>query len=141
MGMGFGSLKGMIDTFRYNREILGKKKTLKEKHKEEVKSRSARHEDANLEEVKLCVAHHLKRNTTYDLVSRVAAGFLVVVAIGFLIWLLLTVDFTWTEKGRYSDKDHLYETIIYQRYQDDLDLRTYYFPSGPKAVPHFTLGI
>lgn len=140
MGIGFGALKGMIDTFQYNRGILGKKKTLKEKHKDEIKNRLVKHQGASLEEVKLRVAHHLKRNTTYELLSRVAAGFFILVAVGFVVWLLLTVDFTWKEKGKYADKDHLYETIIYKRYQDDMDLRTYYFQGGPKAGTAFYIG-
>src|SRR6188768_992537 len=132
MGLGFGALKQMSDTFKYNRDLLGKKKSLREIYKDEIEKRGTTEDKQNLEFVRLRVAKSLKRNRIQEFITRTVAILTLVVLIAGLIWIASIIDFTPARKNKYPDKRALYHTIIYQ-HSEDLKLRTDYFHSGPKA--------
>lgn len=133
MGLGWGFLKQMNDTMKYNRDILGKKKSVREIYKDEIKKRGARYEKETLDNVRERVAIALKRNRAKELFSRV----ITFVIIGMLIlgttWAFITIDFKTKKKGKYDDKDALYNTVIYDL-PNGIKLKTDYFIHGPKAA-------
>ena len=132
MGLGFGSLKQMSDSFRYNRDLLGKRKSAREMYKAEIKKRGTTEEAQNLEFVRERVAHALRRNRSLELLARIAAALIFFCILAGVIWAAVNIDFTLPKKKKYADKSDLFNTIIYDQ-SGDLKLRTDYFHSGPKA--------
>jgi len=136
MALGFGSLKQMSDTFKYNRDLLGKKKSVREIYKEEIKKRGTASNRENLEFVRLRVARALKRNRAKELFARIVAILILAVLVIGTILMFLGIDFTSVRKNRYDDKAALFKTIIYE-HAKEVKLKTDYFPNGPKASETF----
>lgn len=133
MALGFGSLKGMMDTFRYNRNLLGKKKSARELYKEEIKKRDGNFENQNLEDVRIRVAKRLKRNNVQEIFARITAILILFFVVAGIILIVSNVEFTWKRKGKYEDKSTLFKTVIYQQ-GNMIDLKVDYFVHGPKAA-------
>ena len=132
MGLGFGALKQMSDSFKYNRDLLGKKKSVREIYKDEIKKRGTNLEGQNLEFVRLRVAKALKRNRIKELIRKVLAGLALAGVVIGIVWVALEIDFMPKKVNRYEDKSTLFKTIVYE-HSDGLQLKTDYFQSGPKA--------
>lgn len=136
MGLGFGALKQMSDSFKYNRDLLGKKKSAKEIYKDEIKKRGTTSDKQNLEFVSLRIAKALERNRTQELVTKGAAILTIVALVIGIIWGAMMIDFTPKKSNKYENKSALFKTIIYE-HTKDLKLRTDYFHGGPRAAETF----
>ncbi|MCB0490453.1 MAG: hypothetical protein KDC99_18390, partial [Cyclobacteriaceae bacterium] len=95
MGIGWGVLKQMSDTFKYNRSLLGKKKTAREAYKEEIRRRGTDFNNVDVKALRTRVAKSLMRNRTQEVLSRLFAGLLLASFVGGMIWIATSVDFTW----------------------------------------------
>jgi hypothetical protein len=133
MALGFGSLKGMMHTFRYNRNLLGKKKSARELYKEEIKKRDGNFENQNLEDVRIRVAERLKSNHVQEIFARITALLILFFVVAGIILIVSNTEFTWKRKGKYEDKSTLFKTVIY-RQENGVDLKVDYFVHGPKAA-------
>jgi hypothetical protein len=133
MGLGAGFLKQMNDTIKYNRDLLGKKKSIREIYKDEIKKRGTNYEKQDLEHVRERVALALKRDRASELFSKIMAVVIAALIIGGLIWALRSLDFNSIKTVKQVDKNHLYKTIIYDQ-SNGLKLKTDYFIRGPKAA-------
>jgi hypothetical protein len=133
MGLGFGFLKQMNDTMKYNRDILGKKKSVREIYKDEIKQRGTTHDKQNLEFVRQRVAAALKRNKTHEIINRTTAIFAIIILVIGTIWVLKTIDFKTKSKGKYEDKSALFNTKTYD-HENGIQLKTDYFIHGTKAA-------
>lgn len=136
MGLGFGALKQMSDSFKYNRDLLGKKKSVREIYKDEIKKRGTTSDKQNIEFVRLRVAKALKKNRTKELLTKLTAVLTLVALVTGIVWAAITIDFTPKKKNKYEDKSALFNTIIYEQ-SKDIKLKTDYFRSGPKASETF----
>ena len=133
MALGFGSLKGMMDTFRYNRSLLGKRKSARELYKEEIQKRNGNFENQNVEDVRRRVVERLKRNKVQEIFSRATAILILFFVVAGIILVVFKVEFTRKRKGKYEDKSVLFKTVIY-RQGNRVDLKVDYFVHGPKAA-------
>jgi hypothetical protein len=136
MGLGFGALKQMSDTFKYNRDLLGKKKSVRQIYKEEIKKRGTASDKQNLEYVRQRVSKALRRNRTKEVLAKAAAILTLIGLVTGIIWAVITIDFTPAKKSKYADKSSLFNTVIYE-HSKDLKLKTDYFNHGPKASETF----
>jgi hypothetical protein len=132
MGLGFGVLKQMSDTFKHNRDLLGKKKSVREIYKEEIKKRGTTADKQNLEFVRLRVAKALRRNRSQELFASLMAVLTLVALVSGIIWVFINIDFTTPKKNKYENKAALFSTIIYE-HTNGLKLKTDYYHGGPKA--------
>ena len=98
MALGFGSLKGMMDTFRYNRNLLGKKKLARELYKDEIKKRDGNFENQNLEDVRIRVAERLKRNNVQEIFARIMALLILFFVVAGIILFVSTLNLPGREK-------------------------------------------
>ncbi len=135
--IGGGFVKGMMDTIQYNRGLLGKKKSLKERYKEEIKNRVVVNREQDIKAVELRVSARLKVNKVHERWSRISVIVFLVFTVVVLLWIIFSVDFSWKSKGKYADKDRLFKTVVYERFKDQMDLLVLYFPSGIKAQEMF----
>ncbi|MGE0589252.1 MAG: hypothetical protein AB7O48_11815 [Cyclobacteriaceae bacterium] len=133
MGIGWGVLKQMSVTFKYNRSLLGKKKTARETCKEEIRKRGTDLSNVDVGELRARVAKSLMRNRTHDFLSRAFAGLLLLGFVGGVIWIVTSIDFKRKKVGKYDDKGALFTTIIY-RQPDGTELKREYYKRGPKAA-------
>ena len=133
MGLGFGFLKQMNDTMKYNRDILGKKKSVREIYKDEIKQRGTTHDKQNLEFVRQRVAATLKRNRTHEIITKTTAILAITILVLGTIWALTTIDFKTKIKGKYEDKSTLFNTTTYDQ-PNGLKLKSDYFNHGTKAA-------
>lgn len=136
MGLGFGVLKQMNDTFKHNRNLLGKKKSAREIYKEEIKKRGTTADKQNLEFVRLRVAKALRRNRSQELLARLIAVLTLVALVPGIIWVFINIDFTIPKKTKYENKAALFSIIIYE-HENGLKLKTDYYHGGPKASETF----
>jgi hypothetical protein len=127
--LGFSVLKQMNDTFKYNRDLLGKKKAALERQRDEIRVRSSTYENVNIDYVKARVSAKLKRNKTQEIISALVAVFFLLSIIGGVVWIAFSVAFTTKEEPSST----YFHTIIY-RQKNGLDLKTDYFKGGPKAA-------
>lgn len=133
MALGFGSLKQMSDTFRYNRNLLGKRKSAREIYREEIKKSSGSYQNQRLDDVRVRVAARLKRNRVQEMFARILSILVLLALVSIAIWAVTNISFKWKKPGKYADKSKLFRTIIYKE-SDGSALRTDYFPHGPKAA-------
>jgi hypothetical protein len=133
MALGFGSIKQMSDTFRYNRNLLGKRKSPREIYREEIKRSSGNYEIQRLDDVRVRVAARLKRNRVHEVVARTLSILILLAFITVTIWAVPKINFKWKKPNKYADKSKLFRIIIYKE-SDGSALRTHYFPHGPKAA-------
>jgi hypothetical protein len=133
MGLGFGFLKQMNDTMKYNRDILGKKKSVREIYKDEIKQRRTTHDKQNLEFIRQRVAATLKRNRTHEIITKTTAILAITILVLGTIWVLTTIDFKTKSKGKYEDKSTLFNTTTYEQ-PNGLKLKSDYFIHGAKAA-------
>jgi hypothetical protein len=141
MGLGFGALKQMSDTFKYNRSLLGKKKSVREIYKDEIKNRGTTYDKQTLEDVRQRVSVALRRNRTKELIGRLAAMLtLAILLVGF-IWAFISFDLSIRSKGKYDDKSKMYKSVFYTL-PNGTKLKSEYFLRGPKAADtHFKNGL
>jgi hypothetical protein len=133
MALGFNSLKQMSDTFRYNRDLLGKRKSVREIYKEEIRRSSGNYENQSIEDVRERVAARLKRNRVQEVVARMLSILILLAFVSITIWAVPNISFRWKKPDRYADKSKLFRIIIYKE-SDGSSLRMDYFPRGPKAA-------
>ncbi len=107
--LGFGVLKQMNDTFKYNRDLLGKKKAALERQRDEIRIRSSTYENVNIDYVKARVSAKLKRNKTQEIISAFVAVFFLLSIIGGVVWIAFSVDFT--SKGRTFTRLFQYDNL------------------------------
>jgi hypothetical protein len=136
MGLGFGSLKQMSDSFRYNRSLLRKRKSSREIYKEEIANRVGNLENQNIENVRARVAQRLKKNKMQEVFARILAILLLISVVCGIVWTVSSINFTWKRPGKYEDKSSLFKTVVY-RQSNGLDLKVEYFVHGPKAAETF----
>jgi hypothetical protein len=138
MGIGWGFLKQMNDTIKFNRELLGKKKSVLEVYKDEIKNRPRTTENVDIEQLRIRVRERLKRNRIVEIISRVIAVLFVALFIAGIFLMVKNVVFRSREvEKKYSNKADLFTTIIYKEAHGKLDLKTDYFFSGPMAAETF----
>jgi hypothetical protein len=118
---------------KYNRDLLGKKKSVREIYKDEIKQRGTTYDRQNLEFVRQRVAATLKRNRTHEIITRTTAILLIIVLVIGTIWALTTIDLKTKSKGKYEDKSALFNTTTYEQ-ANGLTLKTDYFIHGTKAA-------
>ena len=119
----------MNDTFKYNRDLLGKKKAAIERQRDEIRVRPSTYENVNLDYVKARVSAKLKRNKTQEMTTAFVAVFFLLTIIGGVIWIALSIDFS----RKIEPSSVFFNTIIY-RQSNGLDLKMEYFKGGPKAA-------
>lgn len=131
--IGFGALKQMNDTLKQNRAMLGKRKSLRELYKEEVKNRSSTHENIDLAALRLRVAERQKRNLIQEVIVKVVVLIVVAGIIVGGIWIALTQDFTIkVEHPSVQAKDLFGQTLTVL--PDSMVHKIEYFHDGPKAA-------
>jgi hypothetical protein len=134
--LGDGFLKQMADTLKYNRELLGKKKSARELYKEEAKSRGSTYQNVDLHALRERVANRLKRNRFYEFINRTVANLLLIAFFYGIYWLIVSKDlFLIRERKEIHGSDYFKTTIYHQ--SDRIDLKVDYYPRGPKASETF----
>jgi hypothetical protein len=133
MNIGFGSLRQMADTLKYNRDLLGKKKSARDRYKEEIKKSTARGETVNLEEVRLRVEAHLKRGKVNQKVALISSTILITLLIGSVAWFLTSFEFTRKKEHIYKHKERFFH-VSHSKLSDEFEIKEEFFPSGPKAA-------
>lgn len=134
--LGEGFLKQMADTLKYNRDLLGKRKSARELYKEEVKSRSSTYQNVDIHELRVRVAHRLKRNRFYEFINRTIANLLVIAFFYGLYWLITSKDLFVIGERKEKLGSSYFRTTIYHQ-SAGIDLRVDYYPRGPKASETF----
>lgn len=133
MMIGFGALRQMNDTLKQNRGMLGKKKSLRELYKDEVKNRISTHENIDLPALRLRVVERQKRNLIQEAFVKVIV---VVVVAGLIVggvWIALTVDFSVKlDHPNVKGRDLFGQTL--NILPDSMVHKIEYFPHGPKAA-------
>jgi hypothetical protein len=135
MMLGGGFLKNMADTLKYNREILGKKKTPQEKLKESVKHQTSKTSTYDIDMVKLRVSLHLKRSRGAEVAKKIGA----VVMIILVVMLLFNLSKKYSEKSSNASitKEDFFKTAFYIQDDSITVLKRDHFKSGPKAMETF----
>ncbi len=134
--LGDGFLQQMAETLKYNRELLGKKKSAREVYKEEVKQRKLTYETYDLKEVRARVEERLKRNRLSEFVNRTAAN-LLLLAIGYgIYWAIQSSDYFEMKEKKTVDGSQFFSTVLYHQ-SSGIDLRVDFFRHGPKASETF----
>jgi len=134
--LGDGFLKQMGDTLKYNRELLGKKKSAREVYKEEVKQRKLTYESYDLKEVRARVEKRLKRNKWNEFANRTIANILLL-AIGYgIYWAIQSWAYLGMTEKKPIDGSQFFKTVIYHQ-SKGIDLRVDFFHHGPKASETF----
>ena len=132
MNIGFGSLRQMMDTLKYNRDILPKRKTAREVYRDEVKKSVSTGDGADLELVRTRVKQRLKRDHLSESAGRVAVVVVPAVLISLTVWIIVSVDFT-TRTRLFQEEKVRFVSTTYP-VSPDVSCKTEYFPSGPKAA-------
>ena len=130
---GFGSLKQMSDSFKYNRDLLGKKKTARERQVEEIRLKSSTYENANFDYVKARVSNKLKRNRTQEIVSATVSVMLIGCVVSGAVWIAFSAEEE-PPSNKEEPRLEFFNTITYKQEGEGLYLRTDYYPKGPKAA-------
>jgi hypothetical protein len=134
--LGDGFLKQMGDTLKYNRELLGKKKSAREVYKEEVKQRKLTYESYDLNEVRARVEKRLKRNKWNEFANRTIANVLLL-AIGYgIYWAIQSWAYFGITEKKPIDGTQFFKTVVYHQ-SKGIDLRVDFFHRGPKASETF----
>jgi hypothetical protein len=133
MGLGWGFLKQMNDTIKYNRDILGKKRSVREIYKDEILNRETTYNKEALNSVRERVSIAIRRNRTKELFSKVVALTILAFIMLGSIWAFVKTDLKVERKGKYEDKAKLYNTIMYD-ISEDVKLKRDYFIRGSKAA-------
>ncbi len=133
---GWGVLKHMSDTFKYNRSLLGKKKSLRQVYKDEIKKRGTTLQNVNLPELRARIAKKLSRDRTQELLARLLAGTLLLTFFLGVVWIIVSVVFTWKKEGKYDNKSTLFTTTLYKQ-PNGIVLKKEYYKRGPKAAVTF----
>ncbi len=136
MGLGWGSLKHMIDVTKYNREILGKKKKPKELYKDELKRKGTRFTNQDISEIRKRVEGKLRRNRTEEIIARISAFLLLGTIVVGAIWLLTTLDFSLKKGLNEINKEDLFTKFVGTK-SNGLELKTEYYHHGTKAADTF----
>jgi hypothetical protein len=132
MGLGWGFLKQMNDTFKYNRDLLGSKKSAREIYKDEVRLQGSSYENVDLKELRARVAEKLKKDRVQEVVARwialIAYSAIAVLSIGWII------NKDWSIKvDKYANKEALFNTVIYNVGKTH-ELKVDYYNHGTKAA-------
>jgi hypothetical protein len=133
MGIGGGFMKQMNDSIKYNRALLGKKKSLREVYKDELKRRSGKYGEEALTDVRERVTMALRRNRTQEIYGRIIAFLILAFLIFGAIWAFNTINFTPKKKILYNNPSSIFNTKIYDM-PDGTQLKTDYYKKGPKAA-------
>ena len=127
--LGFGSLKQMNDTIKANRDLLGKKKSARERQKDEIRVRSSDYEHVNIDYVKARVSAKLKRNRTQEIIAAFLAIALILSVIGGVVWIAFSIDLTPAKQPL----SNYFNTITYRQPNGHV-IKTDYYSGGPKAA-------
>ncbi|NBP67311.1 MAG: hypothetical protein EBU52_01065 [Cytophagia bacterium] len=133
MGLGWGFLKQMNDTIKYNRDILGKKRSVRDIYKDEILNRDTTYNKEALNSVRERVSIALKRNRKKEFLSRVVTLTILLLIVLGLIWVFVKPDIKEERKGKYDDKSKLYNTVMYD-ISGTVKLKRDYFIRGSKAA-------
>ena len=123
----------MNDTIKYNRDLLGKKKSVQEIYKDDVTKRGTKYKKETLNNVRERVAIALKRNPASELFDRVVAAVALILLLIAVVWVLYKVDFKTQKKGRYEDKKSLFNTMLHNMPNGTV-LKIDYYIHGTKAA-------
>lgn len=131
--LGFGALKQMNDTLKQNRAMLGKKKSLREIYKEEIKNRISTHDNIDLNALRRRIADRQRRNFFREAIVK---GLVVIVAVGAIIggiWIFRAViDFSVEAHPPIVTED-LFKTVLIDL-PDSLVHKIEFYSVGPKAA-------
>ena len=133
MGLGFGFLRQMNDTIRYNRELLGKKKTLAEINKDHTRNKPQQADSKSLAYLRENVRKAIERNPLQERIIGMIGGMLLAILIVACIWFISQADFMVTKKGKHADPHTLYSTYLF-KHSNGLDLKKEYFYQGTIAA-------
>ncbi len=134
--LGDGFLQQMADTLKYNRDLLGKKKSAREIYKDEVKQRKFTYETYELKEVRARVEERLKRNRWNEFANRTIAN-LILLAIGYgIYWAIQSWPYLNLQEKKPIDGSQFFSTVVYHQ-PKGIDLRVDFFHRGPKAAETF----
>ena len=136
MGMGWGFLKQMNDTLKYNRDLLGKRKLSHEYTKEEKKKRRFNNKASNLKDLKERIEAQLKRNASHERTARITGAIFLITLVSGILWFRFWSDYSTKKKGKYDNVSQLFTTVIYN-HPNGLKLRTDYYKQGTKASQTF----
>lgn len=138
MALGFGFLKQMNDSIRYNKEILGKKKSVQEVQKDKIKNQTLTFSKESLEFVRSRVSSALHRNKTAEIISRcftlTLAGLVILLLVGGS-WVLIS-KLSFITPAKYANKSALFTTVEYNQ-GDNTIHKIDYYPKGSKAAETF----
>lgn len=138
MMIGFGTLKQMNDTLKQNRAMLGKRKSLRELYKEEVKNRISTHENIDLAALRLRVTERQKRNLIQEAFVKVIVVLVVAGLVVGGIWIALSIDFSVkVEHPTVRGKDLFGQTLTLL--PDSIIHKIEYFNDGPKAAEGYLI--
>jgi hypothetical protein len=136
MGLGWGALKHMIDVTKYNRDLLGKKKTPKELYRDELKRKGTKYSNQDINEIRQRVEKKLRRNRTEEFIARIVALSLLTAIVVGTIWAIASIDFSVKVKPKEIDKRQLFTTFTGTQ-PNGLELQTDYYHQGAKAADTF----
>jgi hypothetical protein len=136
MALGWGVLKHMIDVTRYNRDLLGKKKTPKELYRDELRRKSIGNSNQDINQLQNRIAQKLERNTTEEFIVRLIAVTLLAGLIIGTLWVIPLIDFSVKTKPIVEDKKQLFTTFTATQ-PNGLELQTDYYHHGTKAADTF----
>ena len=136
MLIGFGSLKQMNDTIRANREMLGRKKSVRELYKEELNNIGSSEENQTLELVRHRVAERLKQNRKKLIRERFLSVAIVIFCVGVIAWVILLIDHWKLSPPR---ERALFKTVFYPQ-SNGMTLKADYYLTGPKAAETYLKG-
>jgi len=118
----------MNDSIKYNRDLRGKRKSLKEIYEQEIKNTSGEY---NHEDVKERVTRHLARQRKFSIISRITAISLMAI-IGLGVYFTVQAFKKAPEKQKSSTPSY-FKTVFYDMPNNE-QLKVDYYKYGPKAA-------
>jgi antitoxin component YwqK of YwqJK toxin-antitoxin module len=126
----------MNDSIRANRELLGKKKSVRELYKDEIKHRNTPLEKQEVDAVMERVASRQKCMRIDEIKGRMLSLTIVAIVVATMVWVVSNVDFNPKVKKEHFHKDELFNTTYYDQ-GNGLILKTDHYHSGPLASETF----
>ena len=130
---GGGFLKQMNDSLKYNRDLLGKRKSLREVYKEEIRRTSGSYTGEHLESIRVRVTERISKSKKRDAIARILTLIAFCIIVCCMVLVYSSIDFKARRKEKYEDKTKLFTTFR-GRLPNGLEQKVDYFKKGGKAA-------
>lgn len=127
--LGFGSMRQMNDTIKANRDLLGRRKTARDRQKDEIRIRTSAYENVNFDYVQARVSAKVKRNKGQELAAALAGVAIIMGVIGGVIWMVYPTDSSFSKEATPA----LFNTVVHGK-GNGLILKKDYYREGPIAA-------